>query len=69
MNEKTEWFRQQSEYNKQTYERLLASHADLDDWKVTMLFYSALHRINYWLDKRTGRVPRSHVERNQRVRA
>ena len=31
------------------------------------LFYSGLHRINYWLVLQTGREPRNHAERNQRV--
>ena len=64
-----EWFRQQSEYNKRVYERLQADHRDMADWKVTVLFYSGLHRINYWLGTQTGRVPSSHVERKRRVKS
>ena len=30
-------------------------------------FYSALHRINYWLVRQTGRGPRNHAKRNRRV--
>ena len=64
----TEWFREQSEYNKKFYERLHANRHDLSDWKVILLFYSALHRVNYWFDTRTGRVPDNHAEGNRRVR-
>ena len=34
---------------------------------MNALFYSALHRINYWLVRQTGRAPRNHAERNRRV--
>lgn len=68
MSRDTEWFRLQSEYNKQAYERLQVACPDLIGWKVTVLFYSALHRVNYWFDTQTGSVPKSHVERRHRVR-
>ena len=32
------------------------------------LLYSALHRINYWLVRGTGRAPRNHAEKNRRVK-
>lgn len=67
MNRETEWFRQQSEYNRRVYERLDANHDDLADWKVTVIFYSALHRINYWLAVRTGQSPKNHFERKEMV--
>ncbi len=35
---------------------------------MNALFYSALHRINYWLVMQTGWAPRNHAERNRRVR-
>lgn len=62
-----EWFKRQSEYNRDVYERLHANNSDLADWKVTVLFYSALHRVNYWFAVQTGRAPSSHFERNRRV--
>ena len=34
---------------------------------MNALFYSALHRINYWLVRQTGRSPGNHAERNRRV--
>ena len=34
---------------------------------MSALFYSALHRINYWLVMQTGQAPRNHAERNRRV--
>ena len=64
-----EWFRQQSEYNKRVYDLLHADHRDMADWKVTVLFYSGLHRINYWFGTQTGSVPCSHVERKRRVKS
>ena len=67
MSQETEWFRKQSEYNRRVYELLNTDHDGLEDWKVTVVFYSALHRVNYWFDTRTGRVPKNHTERNQRV--
>ena len=67
VSRKTGWYRQQSEYNRRVYERIHADHDDLADWKTTALFYSALHRINYFLAKRTGRAPDSHAARNRRV--
>ena len=63
-----EWYREQSEHNRGIYELLQAACPDgAHDWKVTALFYSALHRINYWLLMQTGRAPGSHFKRNQRV--
>ena len=40
---------------------------DACDRKIAVLFYSVLHRINYWLVKETGRAPGSRLERNSRV--
>ena len=63
------WYRAQSEYNEQFYEWLHAARPkDAHDWKVNALFYSALHRVNYRFAKDTGRAPKSHAERNGRVR-
>ena len=65
-----EWYREQSEHNRAFYELVQATWPDkYHDWKVNPLFYSALHRINYWLVRETGREPRNHTERNRRVRA
>ena len=33
-----------------------------------MLFYSALHRVNYWFATQTEKIPESYAERNRRVR-
>ena len=68
MSQGTEWYRQQSEYNKRVYEWLHESRPDLTDWKVTTLFYSALHRANHWFAVQTGTVPSNHAERNLRVK-
>lgn len=68
MMEDAEWHREQSEYNRWVYERLVADYDDMADWKVVALFYSALHRVCYWFIKQTGRAPESHAERNRRVR-
>ena len=68
MSRDAERFRPQSEYNKLVYERLQVAYPDLVDRKVTVLFYSALHRVNYWFDAQTGSVPKSRVERRHRVR-
>lgn len=67
MNPTPEWYMRQSEYNRHFYEWLHAHRSDLLDWKVTALFYSALHRVNYWFITRTGRVPKNHLVRNRRV--
>ena len=65
----TEWYREQSEHNRLVYELLHAAWPDeVHDWKVVALFYSGLHRVNYWLAGRTGRAPASHFERNRRVK-
>ena len=56
-------------YNEKFYERLQEAWPRYaHDWKVNSIFYSALHRINYWFAKETGRAPESHAERNRRVR-
>ncbi len=68
MSQRTEWFKRQCEYNKRVYDLLHANHPGLDDWKVTVLFYSGLHRVNYWFDVQTGSAPENHTVRNQRVR-
>ena len=68
MNERTALYRELSEYNMLVYERLVADYDDLADWKVNALFYSALHRVNYWFAMNTGRAPESHFGRNRRVR-
>ena len=31
------------------------------------MFYSALHRVNYWFDARTGRAPKNHAEGSRLV--
>ena len=67
MSQGAEWHRRQSEYNRRVYEWLHESRPDPTDWKVTTLFYSALHRINYWFAVQTKKVPESHAERNRRV--
>ena len=47
-----EWYREQSEYNRRFYEWLhKVRPRDAHDWKVVALFYSALHRVNYWFAK------------------
>ena len=62
------WYREQSERCMRFYDWLQAVRPDdVHDWKVVVLFYSALHRINYWLVKQTGRNPKNHAERNRRV--
>ena len=63
-----EWYREESEQNRRFYELVQATWPDkFHNWKVNALFYSALHRINYWLVRETGRAPRNHAERNRRV--
>ena len=63
-----EWYREQSEHNRAFYELVQATCPDkYHDWKVNPLFYSGLHRVNYWLVKETGLAPRNHAERNRRV--
>ena len=63
-----EWYKEESEQNRRFYELLQATWPDkFHNWKVNALFYSALHRINYWLVRQTGRAPRNHAERNRRV--
>ena len=68
MTEDAEWHKEQCECNKRAYERLVADYADLADWKVVALFYSALHRVSDWFVKQTERDPESNAERNRRVR-
>ena len=64
-----EQYRDQSGHNRHFYGWLHEARPnDANDWKVTALFYSALHSINYELAKRTGRAPKSHAERNRRIR-
>ena len=64
----TEWYREQCEYNRWFYEWLhKVRPRDAHDWKVNALFYSELHRVNYWFAKETGRAPRNHFGRNRRV--
>ena len=64
-----EWYREQSEHNRAFYELVQATWPDkYHDWKVNPLFYSGLHRINYWFVKETGRAPESHFERNRQIR-
>ena len=63
-----EWYKEQSERCRWFYDWLQAVRpGDAHDWKVVALFYSILHRINYWLVRQTGRDPRNHAERNRRV--
>ena len=63
------WYREQSEYNRGIYELLQAARPDgAHDWKVTALFYSGLHRVNYRLVRLTGRAPDNHFGRNRQVR-
>ena len=64
-----EWYRGESEDSRIFYELVQATWPDkFHNWKVNALFYSGLHRINYWLVKETGLAPRNHAERNRRVR-
>ena len=68
MSQDAEWYRQQSEYNRSVYEWMDESRPNLTGWKAAVLFYSALHRVNYWFATQTGKVPENHAERNRRVR-
>ena len=68
MSQKRAWYRRQSEHNKHFYVCIARDYKDLADWKTTVVFYSALHRVNYWLDVLTGQAPESHFERNRMVR-
>ena len=64
-----EWYREQSEHNRAFYEMVQATWPDrFHDWKINPLFYSGLHRINYWFVKETGWAPENHFERNQQIR-
>ena len=63
-----DWYRQQGEHDTRVYEYLDAGHDELADWKVTVLLYSALHRVNHWFITQTGRVSDSHALRYRRVR-
>ena len=67
MNPAPERHMRQCEHNRRSYERLYTHRPDLIDRKVTALFYSALHRVNYWLIARAGQAPKSHFIRNRRV--
>ena len=60
-------YRKQSEYNRRFHDWPQANLSGHADWKVTSLFYSALHGVNHWFAVRTGLVPESHFTRNQRV--
>ena len=68
MRQNPERHREQSEHNRCFYEYLDANLSGYVDWKVNALFYSALHRINYWFAVQTGQAPESHSARNRRVR-
>ena len=68
MSQDAEWYRRQSEYNRSVYEWMDESRPNLTDWKVVVLFYSALHRVNYWFATQTGKVPENRAGRNRRVR-
>ena len=67
MSQDAEWYRRQSEYNRSVYEWMDESRPNLTDWKVAVLFYSALHGAIHWFATQTGRVPENHAERNRRV--
>ena len=59
---------EQGGYNKRFHERFhKVGSRDAHDWKISALFYSELHRINYRFTKETGRAPENHFERNRRV--
>ena len=49
-----EWYREQSEYNRRVYERLVADYDDMADWKVVALFYSGMHRVTIGLPSGRG---------------
>ena len=46
----------------------MQSRPNLAGWKAAVLFYSALHRVNYWFATQTEKIPESYAERNRRVR-
>ena len=64
----TEWYMEQSKYNRRFYEWLQEVRPnDAHDWKIVALFYSELHRVNYRFARETGRAPENHFKRNRRV--
>ena len=70
MSQGLEWYRKQSGHNRRHYEWLHRTRPrDVPDWKVSALFYSALHRVSYHLVVLTGAHPKNHAERNRRVEA
>lgn len=64
MSRDGEWFGLQSECNKQVHERLRAARPDRTYWGATVLFHSALHRVDCWFCMQTGSVPKSRAEGN-----
>ena len=68
MSQDAEWYRQQSEYNRSVYEWMDESRPNLTDWKVAVLFYSALHRANHWFAAQSEKGPENRAGRNRRVR-
>ena len=69
MTPATEWYMEQSKYNRRFYEWLQEVRPnDAHDWKIVALFYSELHRVNYRFARETGRAPENHFKRNRRVR-
>ena len=68
MTPATEWYREQSEYNRRFYEWLQAVRPnDVHDWKMAVLFDSGLHRANYRFARET-RAP-VYAERDVRQAA
>ena len=65
---RSEWCLKQGECNRGIYEWIQATRPeDAHDWKVDVLFYSGLHRINYGPVVPTGRAPENHSEGSRQV--
>lgn len=57
----------QSGHNKDAWGFLSTKTPKYLDWEITVLLYSALHRINHYFERHGFTVPASHFKRNKMV--
>ncbi len=61
------WYYEKSKYNKDTADYLYDKTPNHMDWEVVVIFYAAIHLINYKLEKKNKPVPKRHETRLESV--
>ena len=57
--------RRQVNHNESIFPKMLEPRTNACDWAITVMFYTALHFFDAYLDEKLGFHPQNHKERNK----